>query len=59
MKDYAEYVCDPSAKNCIVVVEHVNHIEGYVFYSVVVLIAKGYRECHFAYGFHLLASEPV
>jgi hypothetical protein len=42
VKDCAEYVGDPSIENCIVVVHHVDCVEGYVFYSVVLLISEGY-----------------
>ena len=54
MKDCTKYVCDPLTKYCIVVVEHVNHIEGYVFCSVVVLITEGYRACDFPMAFTCL-----
>jgi hypothetical protein len=57
--DGAEHVCDPSVKYGIVVVEHVDHIEGYVLSPAIVLITEGYWKCDFAYGFHLLASEPI
>jgi hypothetical protein len=42
VQDGVEHVCDPSAKYGIVVVEHVDHIKGYVLSPAIVLIVEGY-----------------
>lgn len=41
MENSVESVCDPSAKEGVVIVEHVDHVEGYVLSSAIVLVAEG------------------
>ena len=59
VKDRTENVCDPSAKNCVLVVQHVNHVESYVLCPAIVLIPKDYWECDFSYRLHLLAPKSI
>ena len=43
MDDCAENVHDPTSKDGVIGVVHVNHVKGYVFYFAIVLIAYGTR----------------
>jgi hypothetical protein len=54
-----ENVCDPSAEDCVVVVQHVDHIEGYVLCPAIVLIADGYWKCYLSYCLYLMASKSI
>ena len=41
MENNTEVICDPSSKNSIVIVEHVDQVKGYVLSSAIVLVAEG------------------
>lgn len=59
MENNAEVICDPSSKNSVVIVEHVNQVKGYVLSSDVVLVAKGNGQGDLANCFNLLTTEAI
>jgi hypothetical protein len=58
--DYClEGIEQTSAKNCIVWIVHVYHIEGYVFSSCILEVADGYMQRYGAYEFNSSPPETM